>query len=67
MKGKKTATIHMPVSEEHGMPIFSDYLEEVARLYEREKSLKNIAYYYIVDKGLIDDFNEFLSRSEDIA
>lgn len=60
MAKQQTATIQLPVSEWHGLPIFADYLTEIQRQYDVEKDLKNAAFGFLVSKGLYNEFHKYL-------
>ena len=46
---QRTATLTIPVSNEHGYVLFEDILMELFRMYEVEKNAKNKAYLCIIE------------------
>lgn len=55
----RTATIQLPVSEAHGRPVLSDFFQEIQRRFDVEKDIKNAAYSFLAQKGLLREFNNF--------
>lgn len=56
---QKTATIELPVSEYHGLPVFSDFLTEIQKQFDLEKNIKNHLYYFIASHNLLNEYAEF--------
>jgi hypothetical protein len=56
---KRSATIQLPISNDHGIPVFTDFLNEVQRHFEVEKNIKNNLYAFILSKGLFKELVEY--------
>lgn len=56
---QQSATIQLPVSNNHGIPILADFLAEVQRRFDVEKNIKNNLYAFILEKGLFNELREY--------
>lgn len=59
----RTATIELPISHDHGVPVLQDFLAEVQRRFDVEKDIKNSLYAFILEEGLYEKLKHYeLSR-----
>lgn len=65
MKTNQTATIQLPVSHEHGAPVFSDFLTEIQRRFDVEKDTKNELISFVCSKGLYREFEQWRKLDDD--
>lgn len=55
----RTATVELPISHDHGVPVLQDFLAEVQRQYNLEKNIKNNLYAFIIQEGLYSKFRSY--------
>lgn len=55
----KTATLTIPVNNDHDIVRFGDILMEAQRMFDVEKDEKNKAYSFIVNCGRFDEYKRF--------
>lgn len=60
---QKTATITLPVNNEHGIVLFEDLLTELSRCFNVEMNAKNRAYSFILSTGSLNDYAEFCEQN----
>lgn len=63
-KRAKNATIQLPVSNQHGIPVFSDFLNELQRQFDIEKNIKNNLYAFIIKHGLFNELLEYSAKHD---
>ena len=56
---KKTVTVELPITNKHGIADFSDFLNELQRLYNVEKNVKNNLYSFILENGMFKELQEY--------
>ena len=56
---RTTATIQLPISNDHGIPVLQDFLAEVQRQYDVEKNIKNNLYAFILQEGLFEKLKRY--------
>lgn len=61
---QSTATIRMRCSNPYSIPVFEDFMAECQRRFDTEREAKNKAYYFIMSKGLDEDFREFCKEHD---
>lgn len=61
---QSTATIRMRCSNPYSIPVFEDFMAECQRRFDTEREAKNKAYYFIMSKGLSEDFREFCKEHD---
>lgn len=61
---KKSATIQLPVSNKHGIPVLEDFLSEIQRRFDVEKNIKNNLYAFIMERGLFDELRDYSSKHD---
>lgn len=55
----QTATVQLPVTNKHGIPVLQDFLTEVQRRFDVEKNIKNNLFAFIMEKGLVSEFQTY--------
>ena len=63
-KVKKSATIQLPVSNNHGIPVLEDFLAEIQRRFDVEKNIKNNLYAFIMEQGLFKELREYSTKHD---
>jgi hypothetical protein len=59
----KNATIQLPIqSNPYGIPCAEDFLAEIQRMYDVEKNIKNCLYGFISERGLFNEFKEYMAE-----
>lgn len=61
---ERTATIQLPISNDYGVPILSDFFAEVQRRFDVEMNIKNNLYAFIFEKGLGDELLSYSSKCD---
>jgi len=61
---KKSATIQLPVPDNHRIPISEDLLAEIQRRFDVEKNIKNNLYAFIIEQGLFKELREYSTKHD---
>lgn len=56
---QKTVTCQLQVSHDCGFPLFSDFLQELQRLYDVEKNIKNNLYSFILEHRMSSELKQY--------
>jgi hypothetical protein len=58
--GTSTATLSLQVSNPYSIVCFADLVREVQRVYDVEKDAKNSLFAFILSRGLLEEYKEFM-------
>ena len=61
---RQSATIQLPISNNHGIPVLADFLTEVQRRFDVEKNIKNNLYAFIMEHGLFNELREYSAKHD---
>lgn len=63
---ERIVNIQLPVSNEHGLPVLGNFLNEINRRFEIEKNIKNNLYAFIISEGMLQRLKEY-QKGRDMA
>lgn len=59
MDAKSIANVSIECSNPYSIPVFNDFINEIQKRFDVEKNEKNKAYAFIMQMGLMKQFDDF--------
>ena len=62
MKTRSVAKVEIECSNPYSIPDFEDFIREIQKQYDVERNAKNKAYSFIIQMGLMKEFNDYVTH-----